>query len=383
MVVRAEKLVELSNLAAAASVDPSQWQVFLDAMGRAQGTQVCTQLIGYDELSKAAPLAYASGYDPEILHLYETHYADRNPYAANFAKCGIGDAITAHELCAPSELKRTQFYADILEPLEDIHAGGGSMLAFDASRMFLIGGNVRARDKDKHEDGWLQLCVRLAPVIRQSLEVNRMIMGLTFEKWAAERHLLGTGTAILIVDPAMMVHYACSEGEKMLGEGSLIGCDMYRRLKFSSEEMQAQLVSLLRRSSNGHSDVFGNARLIDAKGTEWTCRTIGMKLGDLDQSPFGAFLNGRGQAVLLAFKAVENTMSSTEQLQQEFALSNAEAKTVLLLAKGMSAAEVADQRNVSIHTVRNQIKSALSKSGCRRQGELLQKVEQLRLTGGW
>ncbi|WP_299472037.1 helix-turn-helix transcriptional regulator [uncultured Roseibium sp.] len=383
MVVTAEKLVELSNLAAAASIDPAQWQVFLDAMGRALGTQVCTQLIGYDQLTKAAPLAYASGYDPEILHLYETHFADRNPFAENFGRCGIGESITTHELCAPDKLKRTQFYADILQPLEDLYAGGGSMLAFDASRMFLIGGNMRAKDKDKHEDDWLKLCVRLAPVIRQSLEVNRMIMGLKFEKWATERHMLGAGTSVLVVDSAMTVQYACPGGQQLLAEGSLIGCDMFRRVKFGADQMQAQFASLLRGSANGNSDVFSNARLIDSNGCEWICRTLAMSLGDLDRSPFGAFLNGSGNAVLLALKAVDNTSSSAERLQRDLSLSNAEAKTVLMLSNGLSPAEVAAARSVSIHTVRNQIKSALSKSGCRRQGELLQKVEQLRLTGGW
>nr|WP_286189843.1 LuxR C-terminal-related transcriptional regulator [Labrenzia sp. R4_2] len=58
-----------------------------------------------------------------------------------------------------------------------------------------------------------------------------------------------------------------------------------------------------------------------------------------------------------------------------------EADTALYLAEGMTAAEIAESREVSIHTVRNQIKAALSKCGCRRQADLVIAVDRLRTTG--
>ncbi|MFC6655783.1 hypothetical protein ACFQEX_09795 [Roseibium salinum] len=148
MVIAVDKYIELSNLAVAAAVDPGRWQHFLDEMGQALGTRVFTQLIGYDGLTKAAPLTSSSGYDPDILHLYETHFADKNPYAANFAKCAIGDTIAAHELCPPDVLRKTEFYSELLLPHDDICAGGGAMLAAEQHRMFLVGGNMREKDRE-------------------------------------------------------------------------------------------------------------------------------------------------------------------------------------------------------------------------------------------
>lgn len=364
-----------------AAMDPSRWQVFLDSLSSALRTRVCTQLIGYDQMTNAAPLAYASGYDPSILRLYEEQFADKNPFAANFPNCGIGDSISTHELCAPEKLKRTQFYADILHPLEDLYAGGGSMLAFDTSRMFLIGGNMRAKDQERHEGDWLKLCVALAPVIRQSLEVNRMIRGLKFEKWAAERHLLGTGTAILVVDACMMLHYACPEAQRLLADGGLVRSDMFRRLKFASRDVQEQFKAAAGRQALGNPHLFANVSLRDLRRNEWICRTIGMRLGDLDKSPFGAFMSGSVAATLVALKPVGNRVTIVDTLRKSLSLSHAEAQSVVMLADGFTSAEIADERKVSIHTVRNQIKSALSKSGCRRQSELVQKVEQLRHFG--
>jgi DNA-binding CsgD family transcriptional regulator len=382
VVISAEKQIGLSSLAVAAAMDPAQWQPFLDEMGQILGTRVCTQLIGYDQLTKAAPLAYSSGYDPEILRLYESRYADRNPFAANFQNCGIGESISAHELCEPEKLKKTDFYADLLKPMEDIYGGGGSMIALDANRMFLIGGNIRAKDRETYEDDWLRLCVGLAPVIRQSLEINRAISGLAFEKWAAEQHMLGTGTAIFVVDPTTMIHYTCKEAEKLLGRGGLVNTGIDRRLRFPSEEAQNRFLSLSRAQARGEMNVLNSWRLTDTSGQGWTCRVMGMRLGDLDRSPFQAFITKSISAVLLAIKPDVAASSFQADLQSSLGLSRAETTSALMLSDGQSLAEIATTRRVSIYTVRNQIKSAMAKTGCRRQSELVRKIEQLRLQGG-
>lgn len=381
MVVSAEKFIHLTNLAVSAALEPDQWQVFLDELGQSLGTRVCTQLIGYDQLSAAAPLAYSSGYDPHLLALYEREYADKNPFAANFSKCAVGEVISTHQLCPPEALKKTRFYADLLEPLEDITAGGGAMLACDAQRMFLIGGNMRARDRDRYELDWLTLCNGLAPVIRQSLEVNRTISGLSFEKWAAEQHLLGSGTAIFVVDADLTIHYACAVGEALLAGGTPVGDGRNRRLEFRSGDLQREFASFTRFQSRGEHSVFRNWRLEDETGQQWTCRTLGVRLADLDRTPFGIFLDKSISAVLVALKPEQNRLSFGEHVQKVLGLSHAETVTVLRLADGLTPAEIALERQISVHTARNQIKSALSKTGCRRQSDLVRRVEQLRLQG--
>ncbi|MCV0428364.1 MAG: helix-turn-helix transcriptional regulator [Roseibium sp.] len=371
----------MTNLAVAAALDPGRWQNFLDELGQVLGTRICTQLIGYDQLTNAAPLAYSSGYDPAILHLYETLYADKNPFAANFSKCAVGRSISTDELCETEILKKTDFYADLLRPMEDIYGGGGSMLAFDADRMFLIGGNLRAKDREKYEHEWLQLCVQLAPVIRQSLEINRMISGLSFEKWAAERHLLGVGTAIFVIDPTMLIHFACSKAHELLAKGTLVGSAINRRLQFRSEQAQNQFSAFVRYQARESSNAFSNLQMVDEDGHGWICRAMGVRLGDRDDMPFSAFMTKSVSAILLAIKPNNNYVTIQEKLQAELGLSPVEAASACMLSEGKTLAEIADNRQVSVFTVRNQIKSALAKSGCRRQAELVRKIEQLRLQG--
>ncbi len=55
-------------------------------------------------------------------------------------------------------------------------------------------------------------------------------------------------------------------------------------------------------------------------------------------------------------------------------LTLAEAKVIAALCHGTTVSQYAEQHGVSPHTVRNQIKSALSKSGAKRQAELVRRV---------
>ncbi len=373
-----EKYIRLSNLAFAAAMDPRIWQLFLDELGMVLGTRVCTQLFGYDEFTHTAPLAYSSGYDPETLRLYERHYVRRNPFAAAFPKVAVGTTAAAHQMLDVDELKRTAFYADLLQPNEDIHGGGGAMLKYDSRRMFLLGGNMRARDRDRYEKDWLQVCSILTPVVQQSLEVSRAISGLSFEKWAAEQHMFGSGTALFVVDASMSVHFACSEGERMLSTGTPVGYGMDGRLAFRAPDARTRLAGLLERSLRESSNAFGNCRLTDEKGQQWICRVMEMRLGDFDRSPFGAFLTRGGSVLLLALKPVSDSSALREALRQMFGLTPAEADTSIMLADGKTPAEIAVFRDVSVHTVRNQIKAAMAKTGCRRQSELVRKIEQQR-----
>ncbi|WP_156510640.1 hypothetical protein [Labrenzia sp. OB1] len=383
MSIAAEKYLHLSNLAVAAAMDPAGWQRLIDEMGQAIGTHVCTQLIGFDQLTQAAPLAYVSGYDPDLVKLYETHYSDKNPFAENFRKCAVGSSIACVQLCTPESLKKTGFYADIIRPHEDAYGGGGSMLARDADRMILIGGNMRAKDREKYERKWLQLCELLTPVIRQSLEISRTISGLSFEKWAAEQHMLGAGTAIFVVDPMMTIQHVCSEGQRILDRGTPLGSEFNRRLKFCRDEDQRQFASLCRLQLKGDHNIFKSWHLTDGQGQGWTCRLMGLRTGELEWSPFASFLTQSIKAVLIAIRKDVSQVSTLDMMQTAFGLSQVEAQSALLLADGLTLAEIAQTRQVSIYTVRNQIKSALSKSGCRRQSELVGKTEQMRLQGGW
>ena len=64
----------------------------------------------------------------------------------------------------------------------------------------------------------------------------------------------------------------------------------------------------------------------------------------------------------------------TSVLSEQFGLTPAEAAVSAMLCGGTSLKEIAGLRGVSVTTVRNQVKSVMTKTGVRRQSELVARL---------
>ncbi len=81
-------------------------------------------------------------------------------------------------------------------------------------------------------------------------------------------------------------------------------------------------------------------------------------------------LFNRCAAILVLTQPVEGPSNATPLLQALFDLTATEADLAARIAAGQTADEVAAREGKSVSTVRNQLKSALEKTGCRRQADL-------------
>lgn len=86
-------------------------------------------------------------------------------------------------------------------------------------------------------------------------------------------------------------------------------------------------------------------------------------------------------ALLLVHALSDLGEQAIYRLQHLFRLSPAEAEIAVKLANGLSLAEIADERQVSLGTVRTQLKSLAPKLGCRRQVEIAVLVGSISHTG--
>jgi DNA-binding CsgD family transcriptional regulator len=73
----------------------------------------------------------------------------------------------------------------------------------------------------------------------------------------------------------------------------------------------------------------------------------------------------------------QSTIVTVESLQSAWKLTPAEARSVSALTRGRSTAEIAIDRAVSVHTVRSQLKRAMSKAKVHSQSALVASAYQL------
>ena len=101
--------------------------------------------------------------------------------------------------------------------------------------------------------------------------------------------------------------------------------------------------------------------------------------------PVAGSAAGEMYAAIWILNTEAPALPSEELLNTLFLLSPAEARLAIGLLKGLSAAECAQQSGVGVATIRSQLHSIFSKTGVRRQAQLvalLSKVPVLKPSGG-
>lgn len=358
-----------------AALDPKGWQEFVDYLTE-KTDGICTHMFGYDLRNNASMDMVNAGYDPSMIQSYADYYGAFNPWIDGFAKAEVGAAVHCDWMIPQAELMKTEFYNDWILPQEDIVGGGGSILFSDDERVYLIGGNIRRADLETKQQFWLDTVSAIAPQMQLAIEINRTIAGLSLEKWAAEQNSLGPGTAILIIDQNRRVRYSSELGQSMLSQGSLIKTDLQGALKFTDRSAAQKLDAVLKRSRTGLGGA--SATFMTPHPEKAICRIMGFNTGELDFQLHNMLLLSPSTLFLISIQTQQQTSQFNAFVASELGLSQSEAEISILLSEDYSIKEIAETRRVSIHTVRNQLKSAMSKTYSRRQSELVKLIERLK-----
>lgn len=93
----------------------------------------------------------------------------------------------------------------------------------------------------------------------------------------------------------------------------------------------------------------------------------------LEKSAFGIDASG---IVMFIFETAADDEAYSVDIARIFSLTKAEARLTHAIAHGMTAAEYSTKHGISINTTYSQIKNILSKTGTRRQAELVKLVIQ-------
>jgi DNA-binding CsgD family transcriptional regulator len=88
-------------------------------------------------------------------------------------------------------------------------------------------------------------------------------------------------------------------------------------------------------------------------------------------------LFSRAAAILFVTRAVAALTDTTPLLQALFDLTTAEAQVAARVAAGQAVEDIARADGKSALTLRNQLRSVMQKTGCRRQVDLVRLLTQL------
>ena len=360
-------LFDLVARAYDASVAPELWPAFLERLadaGRAESALV----LAHDLAERKDRVYAAAGIDAVSVSLYETSYAGLNPWTRRAALHAVpGQTGVGETICRPAELERSEFYDGFLRPRGVLHSMAACVGRDRAETPFCC--LLRGRAEGPFEADELEGLALLAPHIRRALEISNRLGRAETRVRAGTAALDALAFGCLVVDAeARPVEWNLAARE-IVADGDGL-------------RLRGECLSAARPVETGrlHGLVRGacltaGGRGLGAGGALAVPRPSGRKPLNLLVVPFRGGSEpgraGRPAAIVFVTDPERQSRAGAGSLAGLFGLTPAEARIAAALLDGDSVEAAARRLHLSVHTVRNHLKSVFSKTGTARQSELV------------
>ncbi len=337
------------------------WQEFLSDLSTVTGGGTFTHILAKDTARNLHLGDLTHGYDPVWGPPYYQHFHSINPWLLSAQEHPLRRATYSFEMCPDDVFERSEFYADWIRPQEDAIAGGSIVIAQTSTQVFKLGACIRRRDREATEDRFVAILDLLAEPLAHAWELSRKIAG---DGILAAAGVTSTASAaILLVDEAGRPRFANPAAEVALAAGTRLRLSTSGALRLSETNADGQLTRLL-------------AALRQRRTGWWrgACGGAELALSAMPEGVAGVGLSGlivgAGAPCIQVVMTEREMPRGAAVLAARLGLTPAETEVALALAEGRTPSEIAETRGASPHTVRNQIKAAMSKCGVTRQTQL-------------
>jgi DNA-binding CsgD family transcriptional regulator len=343
---------------------PEQWPCVLSAIAAAAGAEGGV-MFGFSKL-RGLVFEYNGALDPHSAAVFKARHAN-NVWVQGMAMQPKNQLVISDMLIKPRELKRTEFYDEVLKPQH---------LAYGALATLTVGADIEIQfsvqksvKRGTFTAGEVTSVRRLVPHVRRALGVSVRLMS-----GASTRNRLCSLTDCLTC-PALTLDLggemveANGHAQRLAGSGFL---PLSRTgLKLSDPSEQRRLLLALKDVC--HGTTFRTLVLTEGMNRfEVVCRALHPNARHRnDQAP-------RQAAALLLLvnpmpaHAVEAT--GLDFLTSE--LTVAERRVATVAASGISNAKIASVLGVSLNTVKTHLRGVYSKLGVTRQSELVLRLNR-------
>ena len=340
--------------------------------------------------------------DLDSVARYQAYYGRIDPvFEPALPEAPSGALLLSDALMPVRELRRTQYYADWLQP-HDFGSGAAAVLARQGSAMALLFA-VRPRRRGAFTADDVETFGLLLPHVATAVRLSLRLAALGAERDAAADALDHWADAVLLVDGTACVRAANRSAEALLSAGD--GLSLERARGFGSGQLRAAtpaLTAALRRlvSTAAALAVQTAARVADRSAAAPTPPNLVLALvrpsgrpplalvaaplstgpaagaawvEDLSRASAGA----RVAVFVSDPAAVGDGATTRERLRAVYGLTPTEAAVAAAVARGEGLLAVAAAQGVTLATVRTQAQQVYRKTGVRGQAALARLVERI------
>jgi DNA-binding CsgD family transcriptional regulator/PAS domain-containing protein len=298
---------------------PALWSDALAMISNACGSDVAV-LFQQGLSTPGATVIASSNISPEITSNYVSNYSAKSPFFSETAQLHVTDGVMlSHEIVGDCDLMRTEFFNEFLKP-QNLFYGAAGIVALDSPHSVTVLLTARSKRRKSFRPDERRTLRQLSRVVGRVIQLQSRLDAVS-----GALDCLSEG--VFLTDDRGVIIHANSIGRTMLAECRLVSEEAYRL------STQGPYVS---RFPLHHSPGYAGATQV------------------VLVSPI---VKDRGRFAL-------------------FGWTPAETRVATLISEGLTVREVALQARLSEHTVRNQLKQAMHKSGSRRQADLVARMCQ-------
>lgn len=352
----------LIGIAYEAMVDPTAWQRLVEAINiHLDGAFV--HLHAHDQIAHGNIGLVYTGHPDEFVRSYLDYYGQINPLTPGLFRTPPGHVVRTDQLIDPQDLAKTEYYNDWFLPQEDCSTGYGTVLLRESGRMFIAGIHLRGRDVETKGAATHDLLTRLGPHLVRAMNLRRS-MGP--EQAGNDIYRLSLNTiaqAVFHLDNQGRVVWMNMAAEALCNRTRRLRVDAAQKLRTGHNRLDVHIGEICQGRKNG-----GLPFVIDTRneiGTLLACQVIATLQTN---NPMDVF--ERDVCAILIVQAPGDEQD-WKGVARHFGLTAAEMALSDDLVHGGTLDQYAAHRGTSIHTVRNQLRSVLAKTGTNRQSEMV------------
>ena len=310
-------------------------------------------------------LAAVQGLPESAVMSYASHYGALNPWARNEEALQAGRAVSSSMLYPDHLLPKTEFYGDWLRHHDLFYSLGGIVdRSEDLALKFTFLRPLECGPYEAHE---LALWQSLFPHVQRAAGMHLRLARQQQRAADAEAALAALAGGLVVLGEDGCAQTISQAAARLLGPQN--GLEIMRdgQLRGTPAAADAELRRALQAAA-----VPAQA-LQPHRGSVQTQGSAGGLHVEVVALPNAEGAAPRRVALMLSQRGA-GVANLQQALQALYRMTPSEAALTSALAGGATLVQVAEQRAVSIHTVRTQLRSAAAKAGAKRQADLVRIV---------
>jgi DNA-binding CsgD family transcriptional regulator len=345
-----------------AVANPELWSPLLQQLAQITHAE-SAGLVAHD--AGVHTISHSWEIDPEMARLHQEHYHSLDVWGQRGASLPAGSVRTSQSLCPLAELKTTAVYNEFMARFRIEHGLFAVVEQINGPR----GGSVslfRSSSSPEFRTAEEEILCLLAGHLKQAFRLYREFSDLKALSTGLETalNLFPSGVIFLGGNGRVVCMNRAASAVVSEKDGLLVTRSGLRAEKPIEFSLLEKVIREATSTSNGQGLSPGGTVLVSRRKRP-PLQIVVSAIRD------PAITSQMVAAIVFIIDPTRRQRPALDTLQALYGLTPAECRVALLVGDGHAPRLIAGMVGVSVNTVRSQIKSVFSKTGVKRQGELI------------